>query len=185
MELFYLGRDLNLLKPKKKQYYCGFKAPDKEHQDIWKKYSNYVQDLGLDVCRVTIGMCEAFLKGEEIATIKTPKQVVNLQMNNQFLYQVQKPRRTPYSLNVIKPEFRRTFSSILFESYVLIRANELNRSFCFRDFLEIKHSSFRRIIIRLKRKGKIIAHPIRTNPRFYILVDRIKDYDTKKILKKP
>ena len=159
---------------------CNFKAPDQQHFDDWKKYSRYVQDQGLDVCRVTIGMCRAFMKGEEIATIKTPKQVVNLQMNNQFMYQVSKPRRTPYSLNCIKPEFRKTFSSILFEAYVLDKARHLGGEFCFRDFLEIKYDSFRRIITRLKQKGLIIPNPLRTIPRFYIVAEFLNQKNFKK-----
>ena len=36
--------------------------------------------------------------------------------------------------------------------------------------------SFRRIVLRLKRKGKIIANPIRSNPRFYYLAEKLADY---------
>lgn len=170
----------DLIHPKKKQRICNFKAPDDLHFQDWKRYSKYVQGLGLDVCRVTIGLCRAFMSGEEVATIRTPQKIVNLQMNNSFLYQVQKPRRTPYSLNCIKPEFRKTFSSILFEAYVLEKARRLRGEFCFRDFLEIKYDAFRRIVVRLKRKGLIVANPVRSIPRFYILSEFLDQKNFKK-----
>ena len=163
---------------------CNFRAPDQEHYNDWKKYTAYVKDHGLDVCRVTTGLTNAFMS-VDTTKISSTQQIVNISMDNKFLYQVSKPRRIPYSLDCVKKEFVRTISSVLFENYVLQKAGELKSSFCFRDFLELKHTAFRRIVIRLKRKGKIIPHPIRTNPRFYILANRIKDYDTKKILKNP
>ena len=81
-------------------------------------------------------------------------------------------------MNCVKPEFQRTITSILFEAYVLHKARDLNREFSFRDFIEIKHDSFRRITVRLKRKGKIVANPQRTVPRFYFLTEKIADYET-------
>lgn len=140
----------------------------------WKSYVQMVKDEGLDVCRVTLGLTRAFKEGK--ATIQAYDHVYNIQMNNQFLYQVQKPKREPYTLTCVKPEFRRTFSSILFEAYVLDKARALSREFSFRDFLELKHDAFRRIVLRLKRKGKVVANPLRTVPRFYILADRLGDY---------
>ena len=168
----------------KKQLICNFKAPDIKHFLEWKSYVKFVKDQGLDVCRVTIGLTNAFMTGSRLE-LPTQKQSVSIDMKNSFNYQVVKPRRTPYSLDCVKPEFRKTFSSILFEAYVLQKAENIKSSFCFRDFLELKHGSFRRIIVRLKRKGLIFAHPIRTNPRFYILAKNLKKYDTQKILKKP
>jgi hypothetical protein len=174
-----------LERPKsKKNYLCNFRAPDKKHFDNWQNFKEFVKGEGLDICRVVDGLTSAFMSGAT-AKIVTPDKIININMANQFLYQVVKPRRVPYSLDCVKPEFRRTFSSILFEAYVLQKARMILNEFCFRDFLELKHDSFRRIIVRLKRKGKIIPHPIRTNPRFYILAERIKNYDTKKFLKNP
>jgi len=56
------------------------------------------------------------------------------------------------------------------------KVRDLNRSFSYRDFLELEHNSFRKIVLRLKKKGKIIALPQRTNPRYYVLAERLKDY---------
>jgi hypothetical protein len=115
------------------------------------------------------------MKGiEGAAQVRTAQQVVNIQQNNVFQYQVQKPKREPYSLDCVKSEYRRTFSSLLFDAYVLNKAREINREFCFRDFLELKHDAFRRIVLRLKRKCKVITIPERTIPRFYILTERLE-----------
>jgi hypothetical protein len=111
-----------------------------------------------------------------VVQLQLPQQVINLQQNNVFTYQVMKPRREPFSLSCVKPEFRRTFSSILFEAYVLQKARDLNREFSFRDFLELEHDAFRRIVRRLRRKGKVVANPMRTCPRFFILTERLGDY---------
>lgn len=110
--------------------------------------------------------------------ITTKGQVTIIQQQNTFVYPVGKPRREPIRLNCSKPEFSGTISRAAFEAYLMEKARDLNRSFCFRDFAELKHNSFRKIILRLKRKGKIIPLPLRTNPRFYILAERIPDYPT-------
>ena len=153
-----------------KSLLCNFRAPSSKEYSEWQKYKEYVKNQGLDICRVTIGLTNAFMAGVEGAEqVNGKEQNVHITMNNQFLYQVQKPRREPYSLDCVKSEFRRTISSSMAEAYVLEKARDLNREFSFRDFLELKHDAFRRIVVRLKGKGKIIANPLRTNPRFYIL----------------
>jgi len=162
-----------------KNLICNFRAPNLSEFERWKQFVQWAKDNGMDVCHLTLSLTDSFMKGiEGAAQVRTAQQVVNIQQNNVFQYQVQKPRREPYSLDCVKPEFRRTFSSMLFEAYVLEKAWELNREFCFRDFLELKHDAFRRIVLRLKRKGKVIANPQRTIPRFYILAERLSEYDT-------
>ena len=99
----------------------------------------WAKDNGLDVCHLTLNLTDAFMKGNEAAAeVHSGKQVINIQQNNIFQYQVQKPRREPYSLDCVKPEFQRTFSSVLFEAYVLNKAREIMREFSYRDFLELK-----------------------------------------------
>ena len=157
-----------------KNLICNFRAPDLEKYMRWKQYVQWAKDNGLDVCHLTLALVESFLNGVgEASEIRTGKQTITIYQQNVFQYQVKKPRREPYDLSCVKPEFRRTFSSLLFEAYVLQKASELNRPFCFRDFLELKHDAFRRIILRLKRKGKIIPFPQRTCPRFYILTSKL------------
>ena len=158
-----------------KNLICNFRAPSEKEFMDWQEYKEYVKGQGLDVCRVTISLTNGFMAGVKGAQqVLGKQQIVNIQQNNQFLYQVKHAHREPYSLNCVKPEFRRTFSSVLFEAYVLNKAREMNREFCFRDFLELKHDAFRRIVIRLKCKGKIMANPERTIPRFYVLVESVE-----------
>lgn len=129
----------------------------------------------MDVCHLTLSLTDSFMKGVDgAAQVRNGGQVVNIQQNNVFQYQVQKPRREPFSLDCVKKEYQRTFSSIVFEAYILNKAREMTREFSYRDFLELKHDAFRRIVLRLKRKGKIVANPHRTHPRFYFLAERIE-----------
>jgi len=164
-------------------YICNFRAPDVARFQVWKDYKKWAADHGLDVCNLTLSLVDSFLKGvkgveNNDPQIVTPHQVINLQQNNTFLYSVEKPRREPLVLNCAKKEYSRTITSAAWESYVTEKARDLNRSFCFRDFLEIGHESFRKIILRLRKKGKVIALPQRTNPRFYVLSEWFADYPT-------
>ena len=161
---------------KKPDLICNFRAPSMKEYLEWQEYKQYVKEQGLDVCRVTIGLTNAFMSGVKgAAQVNGQGQNVQVQMNNQFLYQVNTPRQEPFSLNCVKPEFRRTFSSILFEAYVLDKARrKIKGEFCFRDFLELNHDAFRRIIMRLKRKGLVIGIPERTVPMMYVLAEQIK-----------
>ena len=143
----------------------------------WKAYVQWSKDNGLDVCHLTLSLTDSFMKGiEGAAQVRNGGQVVNIQQNNVFQYQVSKPRREPYELRCVKSEFRRTFSSVLFEAYVLHKAGEMRREFCFRDFLELEQPAFHRIVQRLRRKGKIVANPQRTKPAFYFLTENLADY---------
>lgn len=173
-----LGLVRTKLKATEKDLICSFRAPNLELYQVWLEFKQVVKDKGLDICRVDLGLIQAWLAAEKgaNAALETGQQIVNIKMENKFLYEVKKPRREPHSLNCVKKEYRRTFSSILFEAYVLQKARDLNREFSFRDFLELKHDSFRRIVERLRRKGKIVANPQRTIPRFYFLPERLPDY---------
>ena len=160
-----------------KNLICNFRAPHLEQYQRWKAYVQWAKDNGMDVCHLTLSLTDSFMKGIESATqVRNGRQVVNIQQNNVFQYQVSKPRREPFSLDCVRPEFRRTFSSVLFEAYVLDKAREISREFSYRDFLELRHDAFRRIVLRLRRKGKIVANPQRTIPRFYFLAERINEY---------
>ena len=156
---------------------CNFRAPNLEEFQRWKEYVQWAKDNGMDVCHLTLSLTDSFMKGiEGAAEVRNGKQVVNIQQNNVFQYQVSKPRREPYDLSCVKREYQKTISSVLFEAYVLNKARDLTREFSYRDFLEIKHDAFRRIILRLRRKGKIVANPQRTPPRFYFLAERVNEY---------
>jgi hypothetical protein len=147
-----------------------------EHYQRWKAYVQWAKDNGMDVCHLTLGLIDAYMKGiEGAAQVRNGMQVVNIQQNNVFQYQVQKPRREPYSLDCVKPEYQRTFSGVLFEAYVLNKAREITREFSYRDFLELRHDAFRRIVLRLRQKGKVIANPQKTHPQFYFLSERLSE----------
>lgn len=153
---------------------CNFRAPNKEEFLRWKVYVQWAKDNGMDVCHLTLSLVDAFLSGVESPEIRLPRQTITIQMQNQFLYQVRHPHREPHSLECVKPEFRRTFSGILFEAYVTEKARKLGGEFCFRDFLELRYGAFRRIVLRLRRKGKIVQVPLRTNPQFYVLTEQLQ-----------
>ena len=160
-----------------KNLICNFRAPNLMQYQRWKAYVQWVKDNGMDVCHVTLNLTDAFMKGTDAAAeVRNGAQVVNIQHNNVFQHQVSKPRREPYDLSCVRKEFQRTISSVLFDAYVLNKARELTREFSYRDFLELKHDAFRRIVLRLRRKGKIVANPQRTLPRFYFLADRVDEY---------
>jgi hypothetical protein len=159
-----------------KNLICNFRAPNLDEFLRWKTYVQWAKDNGMDVCHLTLSLTDSFMKGiEGAAQVHNSGQVVNIQQNNTFQYQVQKPRREPFSLDCVKPEYQRTISSVIFDAYVLNKAREITREFSYRDFLELKHDAFRRIVLRLKQKGKVVANPHRTLPRFYFLAERIEE----------
>ena len=160
-----------------KNLICNFRAPNLEEFQRWKAYVQWAKDNGQDVCHLTLSLTDSFMKGiEAAAQVRNGRQIVNIQQNNVFQYQVSKPRREPYDLSCVRKEFQKTISSVLFEAYVLNKARELTREFSYRDFLELKHYAFRRIVLRLRRKGKIVANPQRTVSQFYFLAERISEY---------
>ena len=163
------------LEIKPKQLICNFKAPTIEQWQKWQEFKADVKAQGLDICRVTLGFADAWLqarKGEHrAAEIQGLDKYITIEQHNVFQYQVSRPRREPYSLSCVKPEFQRTFSSLLFDAYILEKARQIKTEFSFRDFLELDHDSFRRIVLRLRRKGRVVANPLRTSPRFYFLTE--------------
>jgi hypothetical protein len=169
------GEAVTIVQPK--NLICNFRAPNLQEFLRWKAYVQWAKDNGMDVCHLTLSLTDSFMKGiEGAAQVCNGKQVVNIQQNNVFQYQVSKPRREPYDLSCVRKEFQKTISTVLFEAYVLNKARDLTREFSYRDFLEIKHDAFRRIVLRLRRKDKIVANPQRTVPRFYFLAERVNEY---------
>jgi hypothetical protein len=169
------GEAVSIVQPK--NLICNFRAPSLQQYQRWKAYVQWAKDNGQDVCHLTLSLTDSFMKGiEGAAQVRNGQQVVNIQQNNIFQYQVSKPRQEPYDLSCVRKEFQKTISTVLFEAYVLNKARDLTREFSYRDFLEIKHDAFRRIILRLRRKGKIVANPQRTVPRFYFLAERVSEY---------
>lgn len=155
---------------------CSFRAPDQAHFEDWQRFRDQCKSQGMDICRVVFFYIQAHLTGT--AEVKAPGLTINLQQNNTFSYEVQKSRREPYDLNC-SPNFnQRTISSMAHEALVMEHARELPRSFSYRDFPYLSHNSFRKIVLRLRSKGKIVPLPHRTNPRYYVLAERLSDYAT-------
>lgn len=160
-----------------KNLVCNFRAPNWQEYQRWKTCVQWAKDHGVDACHLTLSLTDSFMKGiEGAALVRNRKQVVNIQQNNVFQYQVSKPRREPYDLSCVKREYQRTIGSVLFGAYVLNKARDIIREFSYLDFLEIMHDAFRRIMLRLRRKGEIVANPQRIVPRFYFLAERVNEY---------
>jgi|SRR5208337_2757493 len=157
----------------KKNLICNFRAPNLEKYQLWQDYKKRALENGYDICNLTLSLIEAFEKGQSIVT--SPKQSITFNMNNTFQYQVVKPRRIPFNGKIIKPQFQNTVSSSVWEAYLLHNARRFPTGFCFRDFLHIDYQAFRRIIVRLKRKGEIMAMPARTFPQMYVLTEFLEN----------
>lgn len=76
-------------------------------------------------------------------------------------------------MSCVKPEFRRSISSIAQEAYVMDRARRLGGEFSFHDFRELEYGQFRRIVRRLRQKGRIITYPQRSVPQMYLVADNL------------
>ena len=168
--------------PRLRNYICNFRAPDLEHYQTWLDFKEAVRSRGLDICYITLSLCQAWLKsieeGTAICQITTPTQVINLQQQNTFVYSVQKPRREPLPSFCTKREYPRTLRSRALQAYITEKARDMQQSFSFRDFPELGHDLFRKCILKLKKRKKILPLPPRTNPRFYILCEWIPHYPT-------
>lgn len=168
----------------RRNYICNFRAPDLEHYQVWLDFKEAARSLGLDICYLILTLCQAWLKAnegtKEATKVSTATQVINVQMQNTFVYNVQKPRRESPELICSRKEYSRTLRSLVFQAYVMEKARDLQQSFSFRDYPELGHSLFRKCILRLKKRGKILPLQPRTNPRFYILREWVPDYPTMK-----
>jgi len=72
-----------------KNLICNFRAPNLEQYQRWKVYVKWAKDNGQDVCHLTLSLTDAFMKGVEgAAQVRNASQIVNIQQNNVFQYQV-------------------------------------------------------------------------------------------------
>lgn len=166
----------------RRNYICNFRAPDSKHHRVWLDFKQEARGRGLDICYLILSLCQSWLKAVESVSsttqIVTSLQVINLQQQNTFVYSVQKPRRDPHQLFCSRESYNRTIRSLAFQAYVVEKARDLNRSFMFRTFSELGHDLFRKCILDLKRRGKVLPLEPRTNPRFYILSEWRERYPT-------
>ena len=122
------------------------------------------------------GLVEGLEKKDRREVLNAFPLIIALEQQNTFVYSVEKPRRQQPDLLFFQDNFRTaTMKARMRLSYVLEKARYLHRSgqrtFCFRDFAEIKHSHFRKLIGKLKKSGHLAAMDPRTCPRFYRLVN--------------
>jgi hypothetical protein len=96
-----------------KSLICNFRAPNLEEFRRWKAYVQWAKDNGMDVCHLALSLTDSFMKGIEGAgQVRNGRQVVTIQQNNVFQYQVSKPRREPYDVSCVKREYQKTISSV-------------------------------------------------------------------------
>ncbi|MFQ6064250.1 MAG: hypothetical protein ACE5L6_02125 [Candidatus Bathyarchaeia archaeon] len=163
-----------------KQQICNFRAQTSEDWRDWKWFVHYCKSQGLTTCRPLIAFIRAFRRGMEGLSTAKPEVfngfpvIVQLQQQNTFVYSLEKPRRTPDLSCYLRNNFvTATTSRRMAEAYVLQKAEWLyrrgQRTFCFRDFIELKHGTFRKLILSLKRHDEVIPVDPRTCPRFYML----------------
>lgn len=160
---------------------CNFRAPNKEQHNLWLKFKEETSKRGLTNCFVVLSLCKAWMTAlegsEEAAKIVTTTQIINIQMQNSFVYNTQKPRRNP-PLSCAKQGVSRTITSRAWQAYILEEARELDQSFSFKDFAELGHDFFRKCVLELRKRNKILALEPRSNPRFYILREWLPRYPT-------
>jgi hypothetical protein len=161
---------------------CSFRAPNEEWFQAWLEFKQVTKSQGLDICYVLLNLCRVWTKAQRAkeanCQIKTTSQVVTIYQTNTFNYNVRKPRRERFRVDCSARLSRCTLCSQAFQAYILEKARDLGTSFCFRDFLEINHDLFRKLVLELKKRHKIYALRPRTNPRFFILSERKLLYPT-------
>ena len=163
-------------------FHCNFRAPNKDWFLIWLELKETTKARGLDICFVVLSLCGAWLealkKGQSSCQINADSQIIFLNQTNTFNYNVQKPRRERFQKDCSKNLQKCTICSMAFRAYILEKARDLDRAFSFMDFTEINHDLFRKMILELKKRQKILALEPRTNPQFYILPEWKDRYPT-------
>lgn len=171
----------------KRNLICNFRAQTEQDWEDWKWFVQWCKQSGITTCKPLIAFIRSFRRSMEglIEGLekKGKREILNafpliiaLDQQNTFVYSIEKPRRQKPDLLFFRNNFRTATIPLRMRlSYVLEKARYYHkcgqRTFCFRDFAEIKHSHFRKIILRLKRNGDIIPLEPRTCPRFYRIVD--------------
>lgn len=173
---------------------CNFRVQTQRDWENWIWFKNYCNDQGLTICRPLIAFIASFrkfaegietAKGERPELINAFPMLVQLKQQNTFVWSVDKPRRTPtdHSLDRFANLSKKRAITIgeYVDSYILDKARFMwmqgQRTFCFKDFIEIQHRKFRNAMSKLKRKKEIVPCTPRTNPRFYFLTDPTLDWN--------
>lgn len=166
--------------PREKQQICNFRAQTADDWQDWKWFVDYCRTHGITTCRPLIAFIRAFRTGMEGLARAKPEVfnafpvIVQLKQQNTFVYSVEKPRRTPDLSSYLRNNFvTATTGRRMAEAYVLEKAQWLftrgQKTFCFRDYMELKHGTFRKLVLSLKKRDELIPLDPRTCPRFYML----------------
>lgn len=163
------------LYPARKNRICNFRAPDDEWFKVWIEFQGTTKSLGLDICHVALSLFKAWIEAHKTGIgyleIGNSANMIFVWQTNEFNYNVGKPRRERFQMDCSKNLPKCTLCSRAFQAYIVESARELDRSFSFRDFLEINHDQFRKLILVLKKRQKILPMFPRANPETYILTE--------------
>ena len=165
---------------------CNFRAQTLDDWKDWRWFVDWCSKRGLTTCRPLIAFIRSFRRSmeglEKGLTEKGKRELLNafpliiaLEQQNTFVYSVEKFRRTPKPELFLKDTFRTgTIRTRMALSYVLEKARYMyrngQRTFCFRDFAEIKHGHFRKLVAKLIKSNELLAVDPRSCPRFYMLL---------------
>ena len=153
------------------------RANSKEEHRQLLRIKWWCQDNGTSTCVIFIDLSRSLLEASDaVQPLKRYGSiVVNIQQQNTFVHTVQRFRRVadPGLLSFSKRDISGTTYRLAFEAHIILKALQISHSFCFRDFPELSPKHFRKLILRLKRKGKVASVEPRTCPRFYRLTPKL------------
>jgi len=150
-----------------------------EHQGLLR-LKWWCEDNGTSTCPTIIGLTMSLLKADDAARplkkdgpMNGP-MIVNIQQQNTFIHQTERPRRLGSTVDSISNQgLSGTASRYALECLVIRKALEIHHSFCFLDFRELSPNCFRKVILRLNKKGFVAPVEPRTCPRFYQLTPKL------------
>lgn len=156
---------------------CNFRVQTEQDWLDWEWFKSHCRKQGITTCRVLIAYIRSYRKFWE--SIDSPEIInafplmIKMKQQNTFVYSIEKPRRLP-NLSQYVNNYLTVSNEAWVRSYILEKARfhwkKGQKSFCFKDYPEIKHQSFRHAILRLKQRKEVRAKEPRTCPRFYELL---------------
>ena len=172
------------LKESKCNFLCNFRAQTLKDYKVWEWFKEDCKKRGLSICRPVIAFIQSYKKFiEGIEAIKEERSeiinafplLIQIKQQNTFVWTVEKPRRLP-NMKTLSRYTRNTFGTTTtpyIDSYILEKARYLWRkgqhTWCFKDFRELRHSTFRKAIVRLTKADEIEHIEPRSCPRFYCI----------------
>ena len=174
---------------KKENLICNFRAQNQSDWDTWNWFKDYCSKNGITICRPVLAFLQSFRKmaeGLEKAKMERPELInafpvlIQLKQQNTFIYQTEKPRRSP-TQTAFGHKYGTTTICYL-DAYIENKARWLwsthgLKHFCFLDFKEIKHATFRKAVCRMIKKELLQATRPRSCPRTYFLTDPTLDWN--------